>query len=419
MLAACGGLALLALVLPPAVREPVAGALRRTVVAPLVALQARAEGGRAAFLAHDSVALVRDSLALAHLEASRVRADNDRLRKLLGLGGRLDWGFVPAEALHGRGRDGDYVLTLTVGGTSGVKQFNPVVAPEGLVGMVQTVDPTTSLAITWAHPDFRVSAMASDGSAFGIAKAHLGSGAERYLIELSGVPFRSTLKPGTLIISSGLGGSYPRGIPIGTVQREVRTLEGWARTYIVRPATLPPDITNVMVLSSQRAAAGVESVWRAAVDSAARAVAAAGDSIISADSATRVRIALDSLERVRQAAVAAGMVPPAVDTSAIAVEAGAAAARDSMARAMRAAAGAAAGAAAVGTAGFPAPAGATPATPAPAVRPAPRRPARVVRPDTARIDTPRPDTPRPDTPVPVVPPPPPDTGRTTRPERDR
>jgi len=42
--------------------------------------------------------------------------------------------------------------------------------------MVETVDPTMSLAITWSHPDFRVSAMAADGSAFGIVKAHLGTG---------------------------------------------------------------------------------------------------------------------------------------------------------------------------------------------------------------------------------------------------
>jgi rod shape-determining protein MreC len=369
--------------------------LRRTVVAPLVALQARAESGRAAFVAHDSVALVRDSTAIAQLEARRLQADNDRLRKLLGLGGRLDWGFVPAEALHGRGRGEDYILTLTAGAASGVRQFNPVVAPEGLVGMVQTVDPTTSLAITWAHPDFRVSAMAADGSAFGIAKAHLGSGADRYLIELSGVPYRSSLKPGSLVISSGLGGSYPRGIIIGTVLREVRTLEGWARTYLVRPAIMPPDVTSVMILSSQRTAAGVESVWRTAVDSAARAVASAGDSISRADSATRVRQTLDSLERARQAAVAAGLVPPVVDTTAIAAQAGAAATRDSLLRAARSAGVAAGAAAAAGTAGTPPPAGAGAAA---------RPRARVVRPDSA-------GRPRPDTAAPVVPAAPPDTGR--------
>lgn len=146
--------------------------------------------------------------------------------------------------------------------------------------MVETVDPSMSLAIIWAHPDFRVSAMAADGSAFGIVKAHLGSGSERYLLELSGVQLSSALPPGTPIVSSGVGGVYPRGIPVGTVIAEIKTSEGWARTYLVRPAVKPFDITSVLVLQPKRVVAGVQSVW--GEDSAHRSAAAA-----AVDSAAR------------------------------------------------------------------------------------------------------------------------------------
>ena len=40
--------------------------------------------------------------------------------------------------------------------------------PKDSSAWCQTVDPTMSLAILWTHPDFRVSAMSADGSAFGI-----------------------------------------------------------------------------------------------------------------------------------------------------------------------------------------------------------------------------------------------------------
>src|SRR6185369_5543537 len=119
--------------------------------------------------------------------------ENDRLRKMLGLGSRLSWGFVPAEALHTSGRAEDVVtsLTLTAGTSSGVAQYSPVVAPEGIVGLVQTVDPTMSIAILYSHPDFRVSAMSADGSAFGIVYPHMdvaaGRMSERYLLELRNV----------------------------------------------------------------------------------------------------------------------------------------------------------------------------------------------------------------------------------------
>ena len=121
-----------------------------------------------------------------------------------------------------------------------------------------------SFAIIWAHPDFRVSAMAADGSAFGIVKPHLSSSPERYLFELNGVQLSASLPTGTPIVSSGVGGVYPRGIPIGTVIGELKTTEGWARTYLVQPAVHPFDVTSVLVLQPKRVVAGVQSVWAGA-----------------------------------------------------------------------------------------------------------------------------------------------------------
>ena len=240
LFAVAGAGSILALGLPAQVRESTAAGLRRTVVAPLVSIQRRAELSRTAILQHDSTTASRDSVAMQLMTARSIEAENARLRRLLGLGQQLPWGFVPAEALKGVSTREDYAITLTAGANAGVQRFSPVVAPEGLVGMVQTVDPTMSLAISWSHPDFRVSAMTADGSTFGIVAAHLGEGPERYMLELRGIPFRTTLKPGTLVLSSGLGGTYPRGIPIGTIQGELGSAEGWARTYLVRPAVLPP-----------------------------------------------------------------------------------------------------------------------------------------------------------------------------------
>jgi rod shape-determining protein MreC len=274
LLALSVSLSLAALALPAHLRDPVTSILRRVFIAPLVAMQSDAELARRAIVRHDVETDARDSVALRALEVPALEAENDRLRRALGLGRSLGWGFVPAEALHSRALGEEYTLTLTRGSQAGIRSFSPVVAPEGLVGMVETVDPTMSLAITWSHPDFRVSAMAADGSAFGIVKAHLGSGPERYLLELSGVQMSATLSPGTAIVSSGVGGVYPRGIPVGTVIGEVKTSEGWARTYLVQPAVKPFDVSSILVLEPKRVLAGMQSVW-AGEDSTHRAAAAA------------------------------------------------------------------------------------------------------------------------------------------------
>jgi rod shape-determining protein MreC len=270
-----------AIQLPDRIRDPFASALRQTIVAPLVALQRDAEQSRRSWLTREQREAQRDSIALRAMTLDASLADNDRLRKLLGLGEALRWGFVPAEVLQGRGVGEEYTVLLSAGSKAGILPFSPVVAPEGLVGMVKSVDPTMSIAIAWAHPDFRVSAMAVDGGAFGIVGAHLGGEPERYLLEMRGVPMRSTLKPGTLIVSSGLGGTFPRGIPVGTVIAEMKTSELWARTYLLRPAVAPADVSDVMVLLPARTTAGVQTVWKVGVhtDSAVKSIVAAGDSL--------------------------------------------------------------------------------------------------------------------------------------------
>jgi rod shape-determining protein MreC len=277
----CIVVAFAAIQLPDRLRDPFASMLRRSILAPLVALQSDAEQSRRSWLTREQREAQRDSIALRAMSLDAALSENDRLRKILGLGEALRWGFVPAEVLQGRRVGEEYTVVLSAGARAGILPFSPVVAPEGLVGMVKSVDPTMSIAIAWAHPDFRVSAMAVDGAAFGIVGAHLGNEPERYLLEMRGVPMRSTLRPGTLVVSSGLGGTFPRGIPVGTVIAEMKTSELWARTYLLRPAVAPADVTDVMVLLPARTTAGVQTVWKVGLhtDSAVKSIVAAGDSL--------------------------------------------------------------------------------------------------------------------------------------------
>lgn len=313
VLAACIALALAARALPNTMRDPAATGIRRTFLAPLVMLQERSEKARQSLLAADAKQAYLDSLSLNSMKAGALETENERMRKLIGLGSRIRTGFVPAEALHGRGIRDETTIILTAGSRAGVTRLSPVIAPEGLVGVVDQVDPTMSHAMLWTHPDFRVSAMTPDGTAFGIAQAHLTGATGGYLIELRGVPFRATLKPGALIVSSGWGGVWPQGIPVGTVLQEIKTSESWARTYLLRPAVNPSDVYSVMILRRERLAKGLQGVWQsvAQADAAAQRIVVSGDSAARsaalAEAAAR-RAVLDSVAR------ASGVAPPGADS---------------------------------------------------------------------------------------------------------
>src|SRR5881396_3544729 len=137
---ACVALSIAALSLPDQWRDPLAQALRQSVLAPFLFLQRQTELLAAARYRYDGVVAQRDSMALAATFLPELRSENARLRGLLGLGVRLRSGYIPAEVLHQADPTNTLTFLVSAGRKQGVKPLSAVVSPEGLVGMVATVD---------------------------------------------------------------------------------------------------------------------------------------------------------------------------------------------------------------------------------------------------------------------------------------
>ena len=244
---ACLVVALVTLALPEAIRAPLAAVMRRSVLLPAVTVESRVAASRAEREAVRRLRAERDSFALAASQVPELVTENDELRALLRVRGRLVNGFVTAEVLHQAGLGDGLTLLLSAGRRAGIAPLAPVVSPTGLVGVVTTVDARSSVVMAWSHPDFRASAMTEKGTVFGIVAARRGERAGE-VMEFRGVPYRERLAAGTLVVTSGLGGVFPRGIPLGTIEGMLSEAEGWERTYLVRPAAHPAQVTHVLVL---------------------------------------------------------------------------------------------------------------------------------------------------------------------------
>jgi rod shape-determining protein MreC len=248
----CLGLSIVGLFSPVSWTYGLADTLRRTALAPLVWLQARAEEGRTSRVRFRRLTAQRDSAAYLAQFLPSLRAENERLRQLLKLSRRVSTAYVSAEVLHQPHATDGRTLLLSAGARHGVAPFNPVVAPEGLIGVILSVTPRSSIAMSWAHPEFRVSAFTVGGNALGVvAPSAEGRNAEG-LLELRGVPYRDSVPLGTLVLSSGLGGVFPKGIPVGTVTGTLREEAGWERVYRLRPAANPGSAAHVLILVSNR-----------------------------------------------------------------------------------------------------------------------------------------------------------------------
>ena len=302
----CLTLSLAAFFSPAAWSNGVAATLRGTVLSPLVWLQARAEEGRTSRVRFRAVTTERDSAAYLAQFLPSLRAENERLRQLLRLSHRLTASYVAAEVLHQPQATDSRTLLLSVGSREGVAPFNPVVAPEGLIGVILSVSRTSSIAMSWAHPEFRVSAFTVGGNAFGVVAPSIEGRNNEGALEFRGVPYRDSVPLGTLVLSSGLGGVFPKGIPVGTVIGTVREEAGWERVYRLRPAANPGSAAHVLVLLGSRGDL---------------APAFPSDSLVEA-------LRLDSIARVRRT----DSVAQAAKAASQALKAARAARRDSLAR---------------------------------------------------------------------------------------
>ncbi len=280
----CLGLSLLGLFLPSAWGESIASTLRDSALTPFVWLEARAAEGRTSRARFRAVTAERDSAAIAAQFLPAITAENRQLRALIRLRSRLETPYVPGEVLHQTAPTDARMLLIRI--PDSVAPFEPVVSADGLVGVVWNAGTGQASVMTWAHPEFRVSAFSADGRVFGMVGPSTGSTGPEAGLEFRSTSYRDTLATGTAILSSGLGGVYPKGIPLGTVLGIAREQAGWERVYRLRPAANPSAVTHVLVLRSPHAPSVVPAF--------------PGDSMLAAlraDSLRRLRLA-DSLLRV-------------------------------------------------------------------------------------------------------------------------
>ncbi|GMR12379.1 MAG: hypothetical protein BMS9Abin29_0568 [Gemmatimonadota bacterium] len=241
------GVALVALLAPPAQQQRLASLLRNSVLRPFVTMQEGLAAARLHSISTKEFQARLDATVSALANYRTLAEENRRLRQLLALAVRLDTAYLPASVLRPGTAGSESMFLLDVGSDQGISVNAPVIASEGLIGVVREVGAGMSIGMDWTHPDFRASAMTVDGEIYGFVRVERGLFREGDRLLLDGVPFYNSLEPGMAVVTSGLGGVFPRGIAIGTVDQLAAETVSWLRSYWLRPAVLPGTATHVLV----------------------------------------------------------------------------------------------------------------------------------------------------------------------------
>ena len=189
---------------------------------------ASVSGGASAAAERDRLREENEALRADRLEAARLREENAALRRDLGLASALP-GLLCAEVLsHGGSTGWRCVLRIGRGSRDGVAEGDAVVSPDGLVGRVIATSARTADVLLLSDGDSRVACRIESAGGVPVRGILAGGGiaADDRELEMAQVaaPFTveyldkdATIRPGDRVLTSGLGASFPAGIPVGTV----------------------------------------------------------------------------------------------------------------------------------------------------------------------------------------------------------
>lgn len=176
-----------------------------------------------------------------------LEAENRRLRSLLESAVNIPDRVLIAELLAVDFDPYRHHILLNRGRQHGVYAGQPVIDQQGIIGQIIRADPFTSTAILITDPNH---ALPIQISRTGVRTLALGTGLFQEL-ELPHIPNNEDVKVGDLLETSGLGGRFPRGYPVGTITK-VEFDPGSPFAHIIaRPIAQLDRIREVMLLQSE------------------------------------------------------------------------------------------------------------------------------------------------------------------------
>lgn len=182
-------------------------------------------------------------------QAEELRLENERLQ---GLANILSvYGIEgPTGRVIGRSTDAwNQTVTLDVGSDSGVEEGLTVVGSTGVVGQVISVMPGSCVVRLLTDPQSGAAALVQSSRAEGVVRGSLAG-----LLYLENTDANASLNVGDVVLTSGLGGSYTKGLLIGTIVRIDGSAGDVTRTVVVSPNDTAAPLEELTVVLSAKAA---------------------------------------------------------------------------------------------------------------------------------------------------------------------
>ncbi len=188
-----------------------------------------------------------EDFAAVQAEALVLKSENEKLLELTKSESLKAFNPIQATVIARNPDQWEEKIILDKGSSHGVEKNMAVMTAKGLIGKITLVTPFTSEVelLYTNNPNYRVSAMVlGEKEAYGLIE---GFDKERNELIMKRIDSSLNVKEGEKVVSSGLGGIFPKGVPIGEIT-EVSTDDfGLTKMAYVKPSADFSLLENVVI----------------------------------------------------------------------------------------------------------------------------------------------------------------------------
>ena len=193
--------------------------------------------------------------------SEELRGENDRLKKLLDFktGVAPAMGFdVTGAAVIGRDPGNWFgMITINKGSGQGIKVNMTALNDQGLIGRITSVSSNTAEILLITDPRSGVGALVQESRAPGMVK---GEASYPGKVRMVNIPLGTELGRGQVVVTSGFGSIYPKGIPIGWIRESGREASGLFISAEVSPFVDFNRLEEVIIITGVRTPAVASNI---------------------------------------------------------------------------------------------------------------------------------------------------------------
>ena len=206
---------------------------------------------------HEQNKMLRNEVAqlrVQNLQASEYAAENARLRALLDYKqAASQFDLVAARVIGRESATWSSMIVINRGTMDGIQNNMPVVTEKGLVGHVVEAGPNSSKVQLILDPRSSVGTLIQrpDSRVAGIVEGDMDNPTMPRMVN---IPKNADVDEGDMIVTSGFGGIYPKGLAVGIVSSLKNDAGGLLKIAVLEPAVDFQRLEDVMVIVASREA---------------------------------------------------------------------------------------------------------------------------------------------------------------------